>query len=121
MSKKRENIHKMNYVNEYLGHFAVYPDEFVGIVDRPTNFCLQFSPSIAVYRKVPGVEGELELHKDVFGTKNIRLCTNGTAFDTLAVRITRNMSEKVIKELILAHKQAKNDKFVKEMINLLTS
>lgn len=119
VSKNRKNIHKIDYKNEYLGHFAIYPDEFSGIVERKDTFCLQFAPTIATYRKFIGLEGELELSSDIPGTKNIRLSTNGTAFDTVGVRVTHKMSEELLKRLILAHKNAENEIFLIEIRNFI--
>lgn len=99
------NIHKQKHVNEYIGHIAAYPNEFQGVVVREDNMCLQFCPTVVTYRKHPSTEGQLELHQDVLGTKNIRLCTNGTQIQTLAVRVTYEILEQMLKEVIKGLKE----------------
>jgi hypothetical protein len=79
--------------------------------------CIQFCPNIITYRKNPSVEGQLELHDDILGSKNIRVCTNGTKIETLGVRVTYEILEEMLKEIFKGLKDKNKLDLIKKVIN----
>lgn len=95
MGKIRKRIHKINAVNSYEAHIAAYPDSFLGVVTRDDNLCVQFKPVT-----IKAIKGIGELHKDIGGTTNLRVATNGTDIDTLGVRLTYDIAFSVVLDIL---------------------
>lgn len=92
----RKRLHKIDVINEYKHHLAIYPDGFKGIVERPDNVCIQFYPNTIKTIKNPNEEGLTKIN----GSLMMNVSTNGTDVETVGLRLTYPILINMMLELI---------------------